>query len=108
MILSRKHGLPLRAAQRQVNQVLKAVRDELDIKIIPRWNPEGTKATAKGTGFTAVLSNSPGLVQIKIELALLLLPFEGKIKDSVGRYMAQHLPLPSGQGRTDDGKRRTG
>ena len=102
MILKRRHSLPLRTAQRQVNQVLKAVRDEMDIRIIPRWNKEGTMATSKGRGFTAELLNRPGEVSIKIDLALLLLPFAGKIKNRVLHYMAQHLPAD--QGRTDDGR----
>ena len=106
MIFIRRHRLPLRTAQRQVNQVLKSVRDDLDIQIIPRWNQEGTKAHASGSGFKAILLNRPPVVKIKVELGLLLFPFKGKIQERVQFYMNQHLPELA-QGRTDDTSTRS-
>ena len=98
--VAQTHRLSHRAAQRQVNQVLKGVRDEMDITIIPRWNERGTRATATGTGFKATLENNPGEVRINVELSLLLLAFEGRIKAVVCSLMAKHLRTD--QGRTDD------
>ncbi len=93
IVIKRTYTQNLEQAKSDVNALVAETQAKYP-KLIKKisWNKDKTKATAKGTGFSADFAINKNELSVSIKLSLLVKPLKGKLNTKISSIVDQYFP----------------